>query len=335
MHTKSLENMAKFLSLKELYETIQQKSLEAKEILWVCSPYLGLDAHKVFSQEILKNPPSDIRFVFRLNETSVRRGEVNPYEIQYFMEHFKGSSIKSHDAFHSKIYLFDNSALITSADLTKTAFESNIEVGVLLEDSQVDEVKNFFTQSLWETAKPIGDLKKFKQIWNRTQESVESSNLKKAKPHTKIKDWTDDYVNTWYIGVPYRISAKTERKIKKETNWRTGLSLVGDVGYRTFKQLKLGDLAYLANLNKKRGKIEIELARIFDKNRVETDEGDLHFAYETEHTYLLERPQFYEMLKNANISSRTFETVLDDGQIKNITNILFSIKRKRKKKTKT
>lgn len=288
MHTKSLENMAKFLSCKELYETIQQKSLEAKEILWVCSPYLGLEAHKVFSQEILKNPPSDIRFVFRLNETSVRRGEVNPYEIQYFMEHFKGSSIKSHDAFHSKIYLFDNSALITSADLTKTAFESNIEVGVLLEDSQVDEVKNFFTQSLWETAKPIGDLKKFKQIWNLTQESVESSNLKKAKPHTKIKDWTDDYVNTWYIGVPYRISAKTERKIKKETNWRTGLSLVGDVGYRTFKQLKLGDLAYLANLNKKRGKIEIELARIFDKNRVETDEGDLHFAYETEHTCLLE-----------------------------------------------
>jgi hypothetical protein len=327
--------MAKFLSFTELYETIQQKSSETREILWVCSPYLGLDAHKVFSQEILRNPPSDIRFVFRLNDISIRRGEVNPYEIQYFMEHFKGSSIKSHDTFHSKIYIFDNSALITSANLTKTAFESNIEVGVMLEGSQVDEVKSFFNQSLWETAKPIGDLKKFKQIWNIALKSAKNGNLKKAKPHTKIKDWTDDYVNTWYIGVPCRMSAKTERKIKKETNWRTKLSLVGDIGYHAFKEIKLGDLAYLANLNKKRGKIEIELARIYDKSRVETDEGDLHFAYETENTYLLERKQFYEMLKNADISSRTFETILDDDQLKHIANVLSSIKHKRKRKSKT
>jgi hypothetical protein len=327
--------MAIFLSCEELYESIQQKSLETKEILWVCSPRIGLEAHTVFSQEILKNPPSDIRFIFRLNENSMRMGEVNPYEIQYFIEHFKGSSIKSHDDFNSKIYIFDNSALIASADLTKTAFESTIEVGVILEGSEVDEVKNFFDQNLWETAKPIGDLKKFKQIWNAAQKNAKNDKLKKAKIHTKIMDWTDDYVSTWYIGVPCRLSKKTERKIKKETNWQADLSLVGDVGYRTFKQLKLGDLAFLANLNKKRGKIEIELARIFDKSRVETDEGDLHFVYEPEKTYLLERQQFYEMLKNADISSRTFETTLSDDQIKNITNILSSIKHKRRKKIKT
>ena len=94
-------------------------------------------------------------------------------------------------------------------------------------------------------------------------------------------------------------------------------------------------MAYLANLNKKRGKIEIELVRVFDKSRVETDEGDLHFAYETENTYLLEREQFYEMLKNADISSRTFETILNDDQLKHIANVLSSIKRKRKRKSKT
>jgi len=327
--------MAKFLSCSELYQTIQKKSSEAKEILWVCSPYLGLDAHEVFSQEILRNPLSDVRFVFRLNDVSVKSGEVNPYEIQYFMEHFKGSSIKSHDNFHSKIYIFDNSALITSANLTKTAFESNIEVGVMLDDPQVDEVKRFFDLSLWQTAKPIGDLRKFKRFWNTAQNNAKNVSLKKGQFHTKIKDWTNDYVDRWYIGVPFRMAVKTERKIKKETNWRAELSVVGDIGYQTFKQIKLGDLAYLADLSKKRGKIEIKLARILDKSKVETDEGDLHLAYETENNYLLEREKFYEMLKQAGIGSRTSETILDDDQLKHVSFVLSSIKHKRKSSSRT
>ena len=325
--------MARFLSCSELYETIQQKSSEAKEILWVCSPYLGIGAHKVFSQEILRNPLSDIRFVFRLNDVSVRSGEVNPYEIQYFMEHFKGC-IRSHDNFSANVYILDNSALITSASLTKAAFESNIEVGVMLDGSEVDEVKRLFDQSLWQTAIPIADLSKFKRIWNAKQKSAKTVNLKKVKLHTKIRDWTDDYVDTWYIGVPFRLSAKTERKVKKEANWSTELSLVGDVGYQAFKQIKLGDLAYLADLSKKRGKIEIKLARIFDKSRVETDEGDLHVAYETANNYLLEREKFYEMLKEACIGSRTSETMLNDYQLKHVSSVLSSIRHKRRRSPK-
>ena len=301
----------------------------------MCSPCLGLGAHEVFSQEILRNPLSDVQFVFRLNDASVKSGEVNPYEIQYFMEHFKGSSIKSHDNFHSKIYIFDNSALITSANLTKTAFESNIEVGVMLDDPQVDEVKRFFDLSLWQTAKPIGDLRRFKRFWNVAQKNAKNVSLKKGQFHTKIKDWTNDYVDRWYIGVPFRMAVKTERKIKKETNWRAELSVVGDIGYQTFKQIKLGDLAYLADLSKKRGKIEIKLARILDKSKVETDEGDLHLAYETENNYLLEREKFYEMLKQAGIGSRTSETILDDDQLKHVSFVLSSIKHKRKSSSKS
>ena len=326
--------MVKFLSCSELYETIQQKSLEAKEILWVCSPNFGSGAHKVFSQEILKKPPLDIRFVIRLNDIAVKRGETDPYEVQYLMEHFKDSNVKSHDTFNSNIYIFDNSALITSANLTETAFESNIEVGVMLDGSEVDEVKNFFNQSLWQNAKPISDLKKLKKTWNLSKTAV-NGNLKKTKPHTKIKDWADSYVNTWYIGVLNRISAKTERKIKKETSWATELLLVGDIGYNAFKQLKLGDLTYLANLYRKRGKIEIELARVFDKGRVETDEGDLHFTCQVEKKYLLEREQFYELLKNMNIHSRTCETILNDEQLNRLSNTLSLIKHKRKRKAKT
>jgi len=327
-------SMARFLSCSQLYEAIQQKSSEAKEVLWVCSSHLGVDAHEVFSQEILRNSLSDVRFAFRLNDAGVRGGEVDPYEVQFFIEHFKGSCIKSHDNFDGNIYIFDGSALLTSSGLTKTAFESSVEIGVMLEGQEVDEVKRFFEHDLWQTAKPIGDLGKFKRIWNTVQKSPKNANLRRVKLRTEIKHWTDDYVDKWYIGVPFRMSGKTERKIKKETSWGTKLSVVGDIGYQTFKQIKLGDLAYLADLSKKSGKIEIKLARIFDKSRVETDQGDLHLAYETENGYLLEREKFYEMLKETGIGSKNSETILNDTQLKHVSTLLSSIKRKRKRSAK-
>ncbi len=329
---KQLDIMARFLSNTELYETVFQKSSQAKEILWVCSPAIGLGAHRVFSQEILKNPPADIRFVFQLNDSAVKEGEVTPYEIQYLLEHFKGICIKSHENFHSNIFIFDNSAVITSATLTEEAFESNIEAGVLLEGSDAEEIKRFFNESLWNTAKSIGELKKYKLIWNLTQKNTKKGNLKKVRPHTEIKDWTNAYVNTWYIGVSNWISAKSQHKIKKETNWRTDLSVLGDVGYHAFTQVKLGDYAYVADLSK-RGKVEIAYVQIFDKARVETDEGDLHCAFEKEKTYSLEREKFYEMLANANIKAKTSETILSDEQLKQVANVLSSIKKKRKRKS--
>ena len=314
--------MVRFLSCKELYETIQQKSKETKEILWVCSPSLGADAHIVFSQEILKNQPTDTRFVFRVNDSAVKSGEVNPYEIQYFMEHFKGSNIKSQDNFHSNIYIFDNSALIASAKLTKPDFENNIETGVLLDGLQVDEVKNFFDKGLWENAKTIKELQKFKKIWNIEEKTGNISNFKKTKAHTKITDWTDDYVSKWYFTIPDPLSKKIERKIKKETNWANNYSIMRDIGPSCFRNIHLGDLAFLANLKKKRGKIEIELARIYDKSKVETDEGDFHFAYKTEKAYLMERNRFYEMLENATIGPKTWETKLNENQVDSITKTL-------------
>jgi hypothetical protein len=248
------------------------------------------------------------------------------------MEHFKGISIKSNDNFHSNIYIFDDSALITSATLTEEAFESSIEAGVLLEGIEAEKVKGFFNESLWNSAKSIGDLKKYKQTWNLAQKTAKNSALKKVKPHTKIKDWTNAYINTWYVGVSKWISKKSEHKIKKETNWQTNLPVLGDVGYNAFLQFKLGDNAYIADLSL-RGKIGIKLVRIIDKVRVETDEGDYHAAFKTEKTYLLQREQFYEILKKANIKSKTSEIILNTDQLYQIVIVLSSIKRKRKRKS--
>ena len=152
---------------------------------------------------------------------------------------------------------------------------------------------------------------------------------KKAKTHTQIRDWTNASIDTWYIGVAKWLSKKSENKIKKETNWPTDLSVLGDISYHAFTQVKLGDHAYIADFSK-RGKIEIELGKIIDKARVETDEGDFHCAFEIEKKYSLEREHFFEMLKNASINSKTSEIILNDDQLNQVTEVLSSIKAEKK-----
>ena len=326
--------MVKFLTQSALYETIKQKSQQTKGTLWVCSPQLGTEAHKIFSQEIQKNPPSDIRFLFQLNESAVKQSQTSPYEIQYLTEHLEGCEIKFHDSLQSNIYIFDDSALITSANLTETSFENDTEVGVILEGEEAAEIKNFFNQNLWQNAnaKNIGNLKNLKKTWNIAQKTALKNAPVKKKPHVKlIGDWSDDYFNKWYIGVLFRVSPKIEHKIKNETGWPNELLVAADIGYNAFRQLKLGDLTYIANLYKRSRTIEIQLTRVFDKAKVETDSGDLHIACQIEKSYQLQRAAFNELLKNTNIHTRACEILLNEEQLKRVTDTLASIKHKRKK----
>jgi hypothetical protein len=203
---------------------------------------------------------------------------------------------------------------------------------VLLESSELDEIKSFFS-SLWDNARAVRELQKFKKMWN-IEKKPNISDSKKIKPHTKILDWTDDYVSKWYFTIPDVLSKNVERRIKKETSWASDLSVVADIGPSCFKSIKLGDLALLANLRKTRGKVQVDLVRIFDKGIVETDDGDHHFAYRTEKTYLLERKRFYEMLVNATIGPKTWGAQLNEHQIKWMNETLSARKTKKPPKSK-
>jgi hypothetical protein len=326
--------MGKFLTGAELYTAIQALSSQTKETLWVSSPQLETDAHKIFSQEILKHPAIDTRFVFPLNEETVKRNEIDPHEIQYLKDHLKEDSVKTCDLVHSNIFVFDNLAVVTSANLMKAAFEINPEVGVMVDGEEVTGVKNFFVEVLWKNAKSVGDLRSFKKIWSLNQKQLEKKPQRRMKTvaHTNIVDWSDEDVNAWYIGVPTRFPAKAIQKVRKETNWGNHLQVVGDVGYSAYRELKTGDLAYLADVYKQRGKIVVEKLRIYDKCKVETDDGDYHLACHVLKNYTLERTPFFELLKNMNIRSRSLDVKLSGEQLKLLTESLLSLKPKRKRK---
>lgn len=86
--------------------------------------------------------------------------------------------------FHAKIYMFGASAaVVTSANLTKSAFESNIEVGVEIGAKQTDELVAWY-DSLWESAADlaIDDLSKMhKQIEKIRKQYAQLKKLAKQK----------------------------------------------------------------------------------------------------------------------------------------------------------
>jgi hypothetical protein len=185
---------------------------------------------------------------------------------------------------------------------------------------------------LWENAKSIKDLKKFKRIW-AVPKTESAGKLRAPKSHTVIGAWRDDLVETWYFSVQSTPTKRAIHKIQKDTGWPKALSLVVAVGPSTFRQLKLGDIAVVADLAKKRdSSATIKFARVFDRSRVETEEGDLHLAYEVKQSYQIDKDQFYQMLKNAGIATKGSEIMLGQDQIKLILATLSSVKTRRKRK---
>lgn len=64
-------------------------------------------------------------------------------------------NLLNHQKLHAKVYIFGNStAVVTSANLTKKAFESNIEVGVQIERESVHQLKTWFDK-FWDKAHPL------------------------------------------------------------------------------------------------------------------------------------------------------------------------------------
>lgn len=81
---------------------------------------------------------------------------------------------------HAKVYIFgEESALVTSANLTSRALDSNIEVGVQVSGSTVHELANWFDER-WNTAEPL-DLVRIAQERQRTAALREEFSILRAQ----------------------------------------------------------------------------------------------------------------------------------------------------------
>ncbi len=138
------------LSEQKLVDTLQDKCINAKKRIWIASPFISdfSGIQKIFSNvwnTIDRKILTDIEFGF------IRRSTFNKFNSF-------GAEIRSLESLHAKIYIIDDWCLITSANLTNTAFTSRYEIGISADDIAIvdDVVKTF--DKWWKMALPVSSL---------------------------------------------------------------------------------------------------------------------------------------------------------------------------------
>ena len=143
----------------------------AKKRLWIVSPYIGSwravrrilgDAWQKVDVRLLTDKDSGI-----LARDTLERFEAHP-------------SIRSLKGVHAKLYIADDSVLLTSANLTETAFTRRYEAGRVLTGKHAQYLVAFY-ESLWNSAESV-DLEsiEFANSWNRNiDERIHGTGLTK------------------------------------------------------------------------------------------------------------------------------------------------------------
>lgn len=135
------------LTTQNLVDTLRQKCDQAKDRIWIVSPFIG---HLKGVQQIIGGQwmKDSVDFcVITDNETGFIRQDT----FDMFSQFGEVCSLKS---VHAKMYIVDDWCLITSANLTATAFSRRHEVGTVLEGKAVDDAAKLFCE-LWDKSNLI------------------------------------------------------------------------------------------------------------------------------------------------------------------------------------
>jgi hypothetical protein len=131
---KTLHGFALSTRLRELSES-------AKERAWIVSPYIGRwsAVKSLFGSSWWKESALQLQVITDMScTTNVNKGTLCKLANR--------GAVRSIPGIHAKIYIFDNRALVTSANLTETAFTKRREIGILLDEPEAKEaIKLFIT----------------------------------------------------------------------------------------------------------------------------------------------------------------------------------------------
>ena len=152
----------------ELVQELRKRAENVKNRLWVCVPYLGKkDAVlKILGKNWLENEAVEVRLLTDVADMKA----INTVMLKIFHER---GDVKTLMGVHAKIYIIDDSALITSANLTETAFSKRHEIGVFLEDAR--QIATIF-QEWWSKAEKLTSIDTAK-IYKPAEEKDEATTI--------------------------------------------------------------------------------------------------------------------------------------------------------------
>lgn len=170
----------KTLSHTELADVVRDCADAVEYRFWIAVPYIGgwTSVECIIGNKWRKNEQIDVRLLTDIEEKSAFAGEtLRVFRDRAIVKHILG--------LHAKIYIFDEKAIITSANLTRAAFTQRHEVGILLQGAESNEIIKIFTD-WWNSA---ADIEENQWMFQKSENPVcrdeqVHSNL---KSHTKLR----------------------------------------------------------------------------------------------------------------------------------------------------
>ncbi|WP_210416850.1 phospholipase D-like domain-containing protein [Echinicola soli] len=148
--------MSKFLTGKELEDTVYDIIWETENTLMIVSPFIKLDDYfkKLFDKHE-NNPRIHLLLVFGKNEKSVKKS-MSKADFDYFKK-FLNVSIVYVPNLHAKYYGNEKKGIITSINLYDYSFKNNIEFGVFSQQSLLGRFKQSADNDAWNECMEIAE----------------------------------------------------------------------------------------------------------------------------------------------------------------------------------
>lgn len=178
-----MDDEIKFLDTVQIFENIIELSSKAKSRVYAVVAFIGKNSYNLFSENIRN--VGDIRFIINFSESSVKNGLTNPDGVIQLQ---KLGEVRNNENLHAKFYVFDDVALVCSANLSKHA-TTNIEAGVLIKRKEiVEEIVKFF-EILWHKSSIINvdTLIRKQKAWNITGDNLIDKPVRDTSPTDKQK----------------------------------------------------------------------------------------------------------------------------------------------------
>ncbi len=129
----------KLLYGQQLVRELRKLSDSVSKRLWIAVPYIGspTSIRKILGKEWFDSPSVNVKLLTDTSDLSC----IDTETLKLFHER---GQVKSLAGLHAKIYIVDDSCLVTSANLTNTAFSKRHEIGVLCNSNETKQVIETF-----------------------------------------------------------------------------------------------------------------------------------------------------------------------------------------------
>ncbi|MFZ4589378.1 MAG: phospholipase D family protein [Ignavibacteria bacterium] len=241
---------------KDLATLLQKKAINAKKRIYICSPYIGGKASVL---NLIGNKwelEENIKMRFIIDASS--KGNYDYDTLKYLLSNSKVKA-KSLTALHAKIYIIDDECLVTSANLTYTAFACRYEIGIHLSKQESKPIFDYFDE-LWGKSKNIT----IKDLGRRSGNKYNKEE-KLNRGFSKLWDIPKTGTQAWL-----KINGTTNSRID-ENEVFNGYENYGNTSFGVKPTIKPNELVILSHLGERiiKGK-KIHDTCIYGRATVET-----------------------------------------------------------------